>query len=108
MSFKINIGDATEDEVQRFVEGAFSPFFVFRGPRKDVDAKEITDVLVPWSDVALVIQVKAQAVNAAGGEQNTSMKWARKNLEKAGRQVAGAVRAIRDGRMSYMENPLRG
>jgi hypothetical protein len=108
MSFKINIGDLTEDEVQRSVERAFSPFFVFRAPRKDEDQKEVTDVLIPWDDVALIIQVKAEAAGARGGEPEDPFRWAKKNLAKAGRQVAGAVRAIRDGRMSYMENPLRG
>lgn len=108
MSFKINIGDATEDEVQRSVESAFSPLFVFRAPRKDEDQEEVTDVLVPWDDVALVIQVKAQAVGASGADVGNSLRWAKKNLSKAGRQVAGAIRAIRDGRMTHMENPLRG
>lgn len=108
MSFKINIGDATEDEVQRCVESAFSPLFVFRAPRKDEDQKEVTDVLVPWDDVALIIQVKAQAVGASGADSGNSLRWAKKNLSKAGRQVAGAVRAIHDGRMTHMENPLRG
>lgn len=108
MSFKVNIGEMTEDEVQRSVEGAFSPFFVFRAPRKDEDQKEVTDVLVPWDNVALIIQVKAQALSASGEEPGEPLKWAEKNLAKAGRQVAGAARAIRGGRLTYMENPLRG
>lgn len=108
MSFKINIGDVTEHEVQLTVENAFSPFFVFRAPRKNNDNKEVTDVLVPWDDVALIIQVKAQALRASGAPADNSLNWTAKNLTKAGRQVAGAVRAIRDARMTHMENPLRG
>lgn len=108
MSFMIDIGDVTEDEVQRSVERAFSPLFVYRAPRKDTDQKEVTDVLVPWDDVALIIQVKAQAASVASDNAAEPLRWARKNLAKAGRQVAGAVRAIRGGRMTYMENPLRG
>lgn len=108
MKFKSDIGPRTEDEVQASVEGAFSPLFVFRAPRKE-DQDEVTDVLVPWHDVGLVIQVKAQALDPSGqGDQKDPLRWVRKNLAKAGRQVAGAVRAIRDGRLAYMENPLRG
>jgi hypothetical protein len=59
MKFKIDIGARTEDEVQSSVERAFSPLFVFRSPRKE-DRDEVTDVLVPWHDVGLVMQVKAQ------------------------------------------------
>ncbi|HEX4964699.1 MAG TPA: hypothetical protein VF173_28060 [Thermoanaerobaculia bacterium] len=108
MKFKIDIGTRTEDEVQASVEGAFSPLFVFRAPRKE-DQDEVTDVLVLWHDVGLVMQVKAQALDPSGqGSQKDALSWARKNLAKAGRQVAGAVRAIRDGRLAYMENPPRG
>lgn len=116
---KINIGKMMEDEAQRSVERAFSPLFVFRSPRKDEDKnKEVTDVLVPWDDLALVIQVKAQALSPedpriTGAEPSTKassdpLEWAQSNLEKAGRQVKGAVRTIRAGRMTEVENPLRG
>ncbi len=107
MDFKVNIGEMTEDEVQRSVEDCFSPLFVFRAPRKE-DGDEVTDVLVPWNDVGLVIQVKSQAVSPTGEPPGDSLKWAEKNLRKAGRQVRGAVRAIRAGRMTHMENALRG
>lgn len=107
MEFKQDIGELTEDEVQQVVEHAFSPFFVFRAPRKEADQKEVTDVLATWDDTALIIQVKAQAVGEGRGSRG-SLKWAEKNLKKAGKQVAGAVRAIREGRMTHMENPLRG
>lgn len=106
-TFKINIGGMTEAEVQRSVESAFSPFFVFRAPRKK-DRDEVTDVLVPWDDVGLVIQVKSQAVDLRRGGTRHPLNWAKKHLWKAARQVKGAVRAIRDGRMPYLENPLRG
>jgi len=105
MSFRINIGDVAEDEVQRSVESAFSPFFVFRSPPKK-DRKEATDVLVPWDDVALLIESKAQALGPVS--QRDPLNWPRKNLTQAARQIKGAARAIRDGRMTYMENALRG
>lgn len=116
---KINIGDEAEDEVQRSVERAFSPLFVFRSPRKDVVLdKQVTDVLVPWDDLALVIEVKAQAlspddprltgVEASKEASGDPLQWAKSNLEKAGRQVKGAARTILDGRMTEIENSLRG
>ena len=107
MISKTNIGVQSEDEVQRAVESAFSPFFVFRAPHKE-DNKEVTDVFVPWDDVGLIIQVKSQAVASGDVQESVSLDWAKKNLAKAGRQVAGAVRAIRERRVPYIENPFRG
>lgn len=107
MQFKINVGDMTEDAVQAAVEDAFSPDFVFRSPRRE-DGKEVTDVLVLFDDVGLVIQSKAQAISSGGSDTDGTLDWAAKNLAKAGRQVGGAVRAIRSGRVPYMENTRRG
>ncbi|GAH51118.1 unnamed protein product, partial [marine sediment metagenome] len=103
MDFKLNVGHLAEDEVQQAVEEAFSPDFVFRSPRHE-GGKEVTDVLVLFDDVALVIQSKAQAIDLQKSRSELSLDWAAKNLTKAGRQLRGAVRAIRSGRVSYVEN----
>lgn len=103
----MNIGPLTEDEVQKAVEEVFSSDFVFRSPRRE-GGREVTDVLVLFDDVGLVIQSKAQAIDLKDFESNSSFDWARKNLAKAGRQLRGAVRAIRAGRVSYVENDRRG
>lgn len=107
MQFKINIGDMAEDAVQTAVEDAFSSDFVFRSPRRE-NAEEVTDVLVLFNDVGLVIQSKAQAISLGGYDSDKSLDWAAKNLAKAGRQVGGAIRAIRADRMIYVENTRRG
>lgn len=107
MHFKLNVGYIAENEVQQAVEEAFSPDFVFRSPRRQ-DGKEVTDVLVLFDDVALVIQSKAQAMRLQKSRSELSLDWAAKNLTKAGRQLRGAVRAIRAGRVSYVENDRRG
>ena len=106
-SFKIDIGDPTEDAVQKGVEDAFSSDFVFRSPRRE-GGKEVTDVLVLYDDVGLVIQAKAKAVDPNGNEDQKSIDWAGKNLKKAFRQTKGAIRAIREGRMTFVENRRRG
>ena len=71
----------TEDAVQSSVEDAFSSDFVFRSPRKE-DGKEVTDILVIFDDVGLVIQSKAQALSSDGNIDlnRTSLKgkWARR------------------------------
>lgn len=104
---KVDIGTPTEDEVQEAVEHAFGADFVFRSPPRD-DEKEATDVLVLFDDVALILQVKAEAVPLGGPVQRDPKDWAFKNLSKAARQVAGAARTIRDGRLPYVENERRG
>lgn len=107
MKFKINIGYITEDQVQSAVEQAFSSDFVFRAPRRE-DGKEVTDVLVLWDDTALIIQAKSQAIHGGGSPAGDTLRWAKKNLVKAGRQVEGAVRAMGTGRMTHMGNPRQG
>jgi len=98
----------TEDAVQSTVENVFSSDFVFRSPRRE-KGKEATDVLVLFDDVGLVIQVKARAISFPK-ENNTdnSLDWAAKYLEKAVRQVCGAIRAIKTNRVQYVENTRRG
>lgn len=106
-SFKLDIGDLTEDAVQKAVEEAFSSDFVFRSPRRR-GRNEVTDVLVLYDDIGLVIQAKAKAINPNANEKQDNTSWARKNLKKAFRQTKGAIRAIRDGRMTFVENKRRG
>lgn len=107
MDFKLDVGDLAEDEVQKAVEDTFSADFVFRSPRRDC-GREVTDVLVLFDDVGLVIQSKAQAISLQSSKPNSSLDWARKNLAKTTRQVHGAVRAIREGRVLHVENDRRG
>lgn len=104
----INVGAQSEDEVQAAVERAFSSDFVFRSPKKEAGSDEVTDVLVLFGDVGLVIESKSQAVNTSISVHDNSFKWAKKNLKKAGRQVAGAVRTLQTGRMPYAENSRQG
>ena len=92
----------TEAAVQASGEAAFAPDFVFRSPRRD-DAKEATDVLVLFRDVALVIQAKAQS-----SIERDPTDWARKNLKKAFNQTRGAIRAFRGGRVATVSNSRRG
>ncbi len=107
---KIDIGTQTEDDVQRFVEHAFSADFVFRSPQhlKGGKQKETTDVFALFDDVALAIQVKAQALNADGTPPAADPDWTKRNLEKAVSQVKGAIRTIKAGQIVRLENERRG
>jgi hypothetical protein len=102
MEFKLNVGDMTEDAVQASVEDAFSSDFVFHSPSR-IGGKEVTDVLVLFDDLGIVVESKAQAI---GG--SSSLSWAKKNLKKAVNQTTGAIRALRDGRVPHVENERRG
>ena len=107
---KIDLGSATEGDVQRFVEHAFSSDFVFRSPYhvKGGKQKETTDVLVVFGDVAMPIQVKAQAYNADGSPRLADPNWTKKNLEKAVAQVRGAARILRSDTAVRLKNVRRG
>lgn len=110
---KIDVGLATEDEVQRFVEHAFSEDFVFRSPNhtKGREQKETTDVLAIFDDVVIAIEVKAQAYPADGSPRENDPSWTKKKLAKAVDQIRGAIRSLktvpvrmansRRGRMQY-------
>ena len=100
-------GPSAEDAVQRAVEHAFGEDFVFRSPRLE-NGKEVTDVLVPWDDVAIVIEVKARESERGDSDDGASLAWATKNLGKAARQIKGAVRSLRSNRAVSMTNPRRG
>jgi hypothetical protein len=107
---KIDLGTQTEDDVQRFVEHSFSADFVFRSPQhlKGGLQKETTDVFVLFDDVAMPIQVKAQAYNADGSPREDDPNWTKRNLEKAVSQLKGAVRTIKAGQIVRLENNRRG
>jgi hypothetical protein len=110
MTEKIDFGIATEDDVQRFVERAFGVDFVFRSPfhEKGHEQKETTDVLAVFDDVAVPIQVKAQAYNADGSARAEDVAWMQKNLRKAVSQVTGAVRTLKGTGVVRLENIRRG
>jgi hypothetical protein len=106
---KRNIGTIAENFVQVIAERAFSSDFVFRSPRR-AGGRELTDILILFDDTALIIQAKAQALSKTGSGYDTglSLDWAAKHLVKAGRQVSGAVRAIKAGQVKFVENSRRG
>ncbi|MBZ5637439.1 MAG: hypothetical protein LAO51_01640 [Acidobacteriia bacterium] len=101
MRFRKRLGELAEDAVQAAVEAAFSPDFVFRSPRHE-GGNEVTDVLVLFGDVALVIQAKAKT-----SDTRDPTAWAAKNLKKAVRQLHGGIRALRTGRVRYVSNQRR-
>lgn len=61
-----------------------------------------------FDDVALAIQVKAQALNADGTPAAEDRDWTKRNLKKAVSQVQGAIRTIKAGQVVRLENDRRG
>ena len=110
MADKLDFGTPTEDEVQRFVERAFGIDFVFRSPSHEKGRllKETTDVLAVWEDVAIPIQVKAQAYSSDGSPRLASLSWTKKNLRRAISQVSGAVRTLKGQGSVGLSNVRRG
>ena len=108
MQFEKDVGTLAEDELQEAVEAAFSADFVFRSPQR-IGGKEVTDVLVLFDDVCIVIESKAQATEqSARRRASEPLSWADKSLSKAAGQIGGAVKAIRSGRIKQVENETRG
>ena len=109
MPEKIDFGRETEDDVQRFVEHAFAADFVFRSPkhRKGREQKETTDVIAFFDDVAIAIEVKAQAYPSDGSPRESDPAWTQKTLAKAVDQVRGAIRTLKTTPVQ-MANGRRG
>ncbi len=103
----MNRGSITEDEVEASVARAFGPDFVFRSPRLS-DGHEATDILVVYDDVRVVVEVKSQAEPSADAPRRDAEAWAQKALSKACRQVEGAIKSLRAGRVARVANARRG
>jgi alkylated DNA nucleotide flippase Atl1 len=108
MRFDLNHGGLAEDKVQAAIEDAFTPDFVFRSPRK-IGRNQLTDVLVLFDDVGLVIESKSRSPNSnAQDNSHSSQRWAADKLIEANAQIKSAIKAMRENLVPYVENTLRG
>lgn len=103
-----NVGGLAEDAAQEAVERALGADFVFRSPRKESDGKEVTDVLVLYDNLAIILQVKSMEKKPDGSWKDDDLGWARKHLSKALRQVNGAAKHLKANTSTRIENPRRG
>ena len=68
--------------------------------------KELCDLLVDDEPNAIIIQLKTQDLNKAKGDRDP-LRWAKKEIVEASRQVFGAIRRIGISEISTF-NPVRG
>lgn len=104
---KLRPGDALELFAHvKLAETFFAPF-VFPNPRRD-DGKELIDSVVYFSDCLLLVETKAKEKQPFYESQDRELRWARKKVDKAWRQLKGAHRCLRDRRVSSLTSRLRG
>ena len=103
-----DFGSLAEQAAKSVVEAAFTSDFVFHRP-KHLNGKELADLLVLFNDVAIVVQVKAEArVDSATPRARTRYDWAVKNLRKACAQTKGALRSLESDWVAPFTHPFMG
>jgi hypothetical protein len=96
-------GIKSEDRTEEILNQTFFKDFTFRNPRKDDKYKKpITDVLVCFDDVVLIVESKSQ------GSTDDPNEWLPSNLQKAIRQVSGAIRYLKEKGKVILNNKRRG
>jgi len=96
-------GVESEDKTEEIFNQTFFRDFTFRSPRKDdKNKKEITDALIAFDDVLLIVQVKSQKT-----DREPSL-WIQSNLTKAINQLSGAINYIKSKRKIEIKDSRRG
>ena len=94
----------TDEErwTQWFLEQSFVRDFVYRNPKGKKKGTELADALVLFSDVALLVQVKAQC------GKHDPVAWATEKLLEARKQLVATHNQLGDGGISKLENEIYG
>lgn len=100
-------GDAFELFVHTRLADTFFAPFVFPNPKR-VAGKELIDSVVYFSDCLLLVEAKAKEKEPFYERQESELRWAQEKLEKACRQLKGALRQFRDRRVCALNSRLRG
>lgn len=87
---------------QWFLEQSFFRDFTYRNPRGRKKGEELTDAVVLFDDVALLVQVKAQCGN------HDPRAWATEATLKALRQVRATHSTLVDGHIKKLKNDFYG
>ncbi len=95
-------GDYEERWAQWFLEQSFFRDFVYRNPRGKKKGTELADALVLFSDVALLVQVKAQC------GKHDPVAWATEKLLEARKQLVATHDQLGDGGITKLENDIYG
>jgi hypothetical protein len=95
-------GDYEERWAQWLLEQSFVRDFVYRNPKGKKKGTELADALVLFSDVALLVQVKAQCGN------HGPVAWATEKLMEARKQLIATHEQLGDGGITKLENEIYG
>jgi hypothetical protein len=95
-------GDYEERWTQWFLEQSFFRDFVYRNPRGKKKGTELADALVLFSDVALLVQVKAQC------RKLDPVAWATEKLLAARKQLLATHEQLGDGGIAKLEHEFHG
>ena len=100
-------GDALELFAHINLANTFFEPFVFPSPQRP-NGKELIDSVVLFSDCLLLVEAKAKEKVPFYEPQETELGWARRKVIKALRQIKGAYRQLREGRVCAVTSRLRG
>ena len=92
---KANKGADVEDIVEQICKTAFLEDFVVRSPKfrkSNGQLKEVADILIPFGDTLLAIQIKSRT-ETRGGDQKTVIDFGR--IEKTVEEGIAQLKTIR-------------
>ena len=95
-----NAGTDKERIVQWLLEIAFFRDFIYRNPEGKKKGKELSDVLIIYGDVAIVVQVKTQ------DSSKPVDNWIKKELPEAIKQLKHSYRMIKDKVVTKFTNEM--
>jgi len=96
-------GINSENLTEEILNQTFFRDFTFRSPRKDdKNQKEITDVLIGFDDVLLIVQVKSQKTD------RDPRLWLRSNLKDAIKQLSGSINYLKRKKIICIKDSRRG
>ncbi|MCK9267052.1 hypothetical protein M0P98_09355 [bacterium] len=96
-------GIKSEDQTEEIFNQTFFADFTFRSPRKDNKYEhEITDVLIGFDDVLLIVQVKSQKTD------RDPRLWLPSNLRDAVNQLSGSINYLKRKKVIIIKDTRRG
>lgn len=95
-------GEYEERWTQWYLEQSFFRDFVYRNPKGKKKGTELADALVLFSDVALLVQVKAQCGN------HDPISWATEKLLDALKQLKTTHHQLGDGGITKLDHEVYG
>jgi len=96
-------GDTGKDKeriVQWLLEIAFFRDFIYRNPEGKTKGKELSDVLIIYDDIVIIVQVKTHDSSKPAEE------WIKKELPHGLKQLKGSYRMIKDRIVTNFENEI--